>query len=1185
LYLKSLAIRGFKSFADKTTLKFEPGITVIVGPNGSGKSNITDAVLWVLGEQSARSLRGAAMEDVIFTGSSTRSPLGIAEVSLCLDNSDGHLPIEYSEVVVTRKMSRSGESDYFINGSSCRLLDVQDILSDTGLGRQTHSIISQGKIEEILNSKPEDKRFLIEDAAGILKHRKRKERALGKLVAMDRNLTRIRDILHEVERQRQPLKKQAMQAEKSLKLNRQLKDTEIGLAVVELKEFQNFWEKALKQVNYLNNELSSLKKKSTKKQYEMNETQSNIEAKGDYVGDIGEHRRRLKGIIERLNSGLLLLEEKGKHLIEKLSDLRMQIYKAERQISNKSDELDEVKLKILKYQGAIDELLDKISKTQKNEESIQKKIKRTDESLKDLKENRNKKFKQLEIDESEVKNLSTCLHTTEAEIKYIEEKISSLEKEKNALARLLTEKGEEKTLIESTMSKLMDFFNKKRDEISKKLAELDELTAQVNESEGKIFGIKTKISALEEVEKKLTGYPESVVWLTFEKKIPGLVGVAGDLIEVKKGYEKAIESVLSEHVYSVIARDIETTVKIVDMLNESSQDLTSIIPLVGLKTKFDNLPKDSGATLATDVVMADAEIEAAIKSLLGNVLIVKTLDDALAMANKDVGNRVFVTLNGEVILPQGIIKGGNLGSANPLSRKRELAKLKKDEKTLNVNFEKMGDKIQKLRLVLKSLNKEKDSLEEKIRVTQIEKQNIVSDLSYSKKNETEKINEIRRFSIQAELLKKKVDLKKEKIKKLDGISSLLKKEIASINSSIAKAEDEKQEWLTKRNKLIGEKAKLEAENESLLGQLEFVKKQHDTILAEVNEFDLTLKSEHQTVEALENLRARIQPLHELFSTLYNKAENWDEKLLSLTTDEKTDTKKLREKYKFLQTEITELAEKIDIIQDEIKEIEVNRAQLQIKVRELTEKIINEFDVPIEKALKTYSNEGPKEEYEEKIKKIKAKLVNLGPVNSIAVEEHLVLEKRYKFLNDQIVDLKMSRKTLEKIIRIIEQKMKDRFLETFNEINLHFQNIFSYLFPGGKAQLILMDEDNLLTTGVEIEAHPHGKRLQRMTLLSGGEKSLVALTLLFAIYQISPSPFYILDEVEPALDDANLQRFIMLLKKEKDGTQFIIVTHQRRTMEIADCLYGVTMQAEGVSKLVSQKMSDLDETNQISQAGR
>ncbi len=1180
MYLKSLSIRGFKSFADKTTLKYEPGITVIVGPNGSGKSNITDAILWVLGEQSPRSLRGSAMEDVIFTGSSTRSPLGIAEVSLSLDNTDGCLPIEFSEVIITRRMSRSGESDYFINGSSCRLLDVQDLLSDSGLGRQTHSIVSQGRIEEILSSKPEEKRVLIEEVAGVLKHRKRKERALRKLQAMDQNLLRIQDVLREVERQLRPLKKQASQAEKSLKLSHQLKNLEIALAVAELKKLQSGWDDVMKENKHLNNELVALRKRLTNKKEEMDETQLSLEEKGDYVGDIGEYRRRMKGIIERFNTGLLLLEEKGKHLVEKLSDIRRQIYQDEKRKSSKSKELDKINSKISKVKSDVDDILIKVGQARKNNEKLERNMQQIDKKLSELRGAVAKKNDQLKIDEKEANLLLSSFNVTEIESKFAVEKITVLKNEKKILLVNLNKKEKEKSSIESKLMKLNDYLCNNENEILKRSNDLDNLESQLRKIEGSLYGTKTKISALEEIEKNPTGYPESVVWLIFEKGMSGLHGIVGDLLDIDEGYENAIEAVLSENMYSIIASDVSVAKNVICALNQSNQEATSIIPLKGFTRAPMTSTKRLGVISAMDVVKCDKKVEPAIQAILGNLFIVDDLDTALDLANKNSKNSVFVTLSGEVIFPNGIIRGGNLSSANPLSRKRILAKLKKDEKILLNNLAKTKKEIEQLKSNLKIFVDKKSGFEQEVQAIKSERQNIVGDLSYLKDLTVKKEREEKKFLSQNEKAQKKLCSDKKKIETLERKSEFLKKEIATIENSIKIAENDKQKHFIDENKFAREDAKLEVGKESLLEKLLFIENQRDITIRDVNEFNHTLKSEHQTVKAMEKLRERIQPLHKLFTVLFAEAKKWDKKLESLATDEKIDTRKLREKYRLTQAEMVPLNKEIDDTQDRIKEIEVECAQLKLKVTGLTDKIVSEYDVPLEKALKIYPKDVDKDKHKEEAEKIRAKLADLGTINPIAVKECGTLKERYEFLKDQILDLKKSRKALGRVIKIIEQKMKGRFLEAFNEVNVNFQNIFSYLFSGGKARLLLTDEENLLTTGVEIEAHPLGKRLQRITLLSGGEKSLVALTLLFAMYHTKPSPFYVLDEVEPALDDTNLQRFIVLLEKEKREAQFLIITHQRRTMEIADCLYGVAMQADGISKLVSQKMSGSERKNKV-----
>ncbi|MEW6189537.1 MAG: AAA family ATPase [Actinomycetota bacterium] len=907
MYLKSLTLRGFKSFADKTFLKFEPGVTIIVGPNGSGKSNITDAILWVLGEQNPRALRGSSMEDIIFVGSPLRPPLGLAEVSLCLDNSDGFLPIEFSEVVATRRMLRSGESEYLINDSPCRLANIQDLLSESGLNKNC-SIVGQGKLEEILTSKSEERRVLLEEAAGVLRHKKRKERALRKLVSMDHNLVRIKDVLQEVNRQLKPLKVQANRAQTHEKLSKQLRDLEVELCIMELQELQSKWNDLKIKRENLNSKIDALREELTSEKGKLEQLHNSLEEKGIQVSDIGEQRRHLQGIYERLNSRLLLLEEKGKNLIERLSELRQKIHQLEMKKDQREKEISQLK-----------------------EEKL----------------------------------------VTDTELKRIYIRLSELHQR-------------------------MKTFGTERKKIEGKIEQIEQA----------IYSKQSKLAR-----EKRTWELQSA-W-----------------IELECTLTKALSSLRKQ----------------AKKLALCQQNLLDLSQELGERESLRDL-----AQLCQDV-------------------------------------------------------------------KAELEKIQDEQETIQENFLKalenlpgrapnIGDKFQK------KLKDEIASLEEEITILHRE----------------------------MEVLERKRGLSTEGEDKI-------RQEITQCQAELASLEERRVH----------------------------TEKQLVTAKEELNEIKYLLKSEYGIDRSLERLRKRIQPLHNLFCQLVNEIEQWDSKLENMATDEENLSRRIRKSIKESQTKVGFLNGQIEQLRENVHHIEVSQAQLELKVKTLVEKIVEEYGVPLEKALKD-SPRGSKGTHEFQIQKLKEEIAKLGPVNPIALKDFAALEERQKFLNTQINDLLESKRTLGKIIRAIDKKIEDRILETFEEVNLNFQSIFFYLFPGGKGELILTDRDDVLNTGIDIKAQPSGKRLQKLSLLSGGETALVALAFLFAIYHTRPSPFYVLDEVEATLDDVNLQRFIAVVSKLRGKAQILIITHQGRTMEIADAIYGISMQADGVSKLISQKFKSEEE---------
>ncbi|MDI6799197.1 MAG: chromosome segregation protein SMC [Actinomycetota bacterium] len=1176
MYLKSLNIKGFKSFAKKTALDFEPGVTVIVGPNGSGKSNLTDAILWVLGEQSPRSLRGSQMEDVIFTGSSSKPASGLAEVSLVLDNSDGYLPIEFAEVTVTRRMSRSGASDYFINGSSCRLIDVQDLLSDTGLGREIHCIVGQGRIDEILSSRSDEKRLLIEEVAGVLKHRKRKERAVKKLFGMDQNLLRIKDVAKEVERQLNPLKEQAKLAEKAAKLANQIKEVETSIIVFDLYSLQSEWKNTTAKVELFKSQLTELKEELLTKKDEMDSIQVELEERGDFVGDIGENRRELKGIIERFNSGLLLLEEKGKYLVEKLSDLRMQIYRLESLIKSKEEEAAQLnhKIDVLKID---EEELDSVNdEKERQAETLKKSLAKAQRDSLKIKEELTKKADLIKAKDEELGEINLKLSSLRAESDMLKGGLKAAKEGELPTAKNIERFEKNLTKLELELRKAQD--ETKRLELSSlnNEKELLRLTLLKRKASEELLGLEGKINSIAANLESLLLYPDSIKWLLSEVIGSEKGQLLSEVMDVKEGYEVAIEAALGDLVYSLLVADVSSVKEILDSLKNQKKGSASIIPLKWLDFDTQKGEAPKGTVLAIDVALPKKGFEGAVKAVLRGILIVKDLDEAIQMAKSRSSRFDFVTLDGDLIKKEGIIKGGLTDPKSPIAFNAQLAELRKKKSLLKKEIDDLESAIEEAEKVGGKIDEEVNLSRDILNGSLQKKSEAVlmlrSERGHLKQRQKERGRlEARLVEIDEAIREAALSEESHSFAKDGLIKDLTRLGNASLENETTLSGLEKEISALSLN-LSELKAKKEAASE----RRAFLSEQLSALEVDLASLRENLNAGYQTVEARENLRGRIQPLHQLFTALFARAVELDEMLKSTAMDEKLDTKKSRERHKLLTDNSSLILRKIDQLQEEIGRIDVERGQLELKVTELTKRLNEDFSISLKVALSMAPKRLNLDEAHGKLAKLKLNHSKIGPVNEVAAQECSNLEERHKFLSDQMADLKRSRSSLQKVIKVIEQKMTDRFYETFELVNKHFQDIFARLFPGGEASLILTGEDDLLSCGIEIEANPLGKRLSKITLLSGGERSLVALALLFAIYHTKPSPFYVLDEVEPALDDNNLVRFLALLQGERAKTQFLIISHQRRTMEIADSLYGVSMQSDGISTVISQKLGQMSD---------
>ena len=1187
MYLKRLELQGFKSFADKTILEFKPGITSVIGPNGSGKSNISDAIRWVLGEQSMKSLRGAKSEDIIFAGTQSRKSLGFAEVSIVIDNSDAKLPIEYSEVTVTRKLYRNGETGYFINKTPCRLKDILELFMDTGIGKDGYSIIGQGKIDEILSNKSEDRRHIFEEAAGIVKYRTRKQESEKKMEQTKLNLLRINDILTEIEGNIEPLKAQSEKAKQYLNLREELKNIEVGLFVYNINTYKEKLEQIIKdeeimtaQRNTENEKLTSIQslKDSLKQELDEITTQieqmqnigfestNKIEKINSEIGISKEriqnnitNKERLESEIKELRIRIQELQEEEKQRQEKKANLFQNKEKFEEELKQKEKEL----AKLTKTLS--DKELEIEAKKQKIETNTDKKY----EVLADINtqeanyENLEKRKKTLKI---ELENIISELDSTRDNKQELSKKFYEIQSKRNIVSNNLQQETTEK---ESCMNKIKDFEE-----------EINKLNYQMNMKDA-------RHKFLLETEKEKEGYIKSVKELLLDcdknsqlKK--GMHGVLANLISVNKEYELAIEMCLGQALQNVVTETEEDAKKLVEHLRNNNLGRASFLPISSIRGKRIENVISNGMKgvigIASDLVKCDKKYTQIVLNLLGRTVVVEDMNIGISLAKMNNYSFRIVTLKGDVISSSGSITGGSVATktVNILGRSREIEELEKEIKKLSKKIEEIT--LQK-RKYLESITK----VIEKVAGLEKELQDI--EIVYAAENQ------------------KMVSIE-ENIYKLEQRRDKLKEEELSINK-------QKEESIKQKEEKEQEVEKLNSEIKSLSEEVEqfaTVNKDNQKYIDDLN-FDITnlkisvssfIESEASIEEFVERIRQEIlnnnnnienknntlnQAIKEN-TELQTKIDNLNSEIEQIKAEVNNSSENI-EKLKQLRTEKNELLDKkeeeitnqfsiLEGLKEQIVKMDFKKTKLEQDIEQLINTLWDEYEITPNNAGE-YKKPNNIAQAQKEVSSIREKIKDLGSINIDSIEEYKKISERYDFMCEQRLDLENTVAKLRKVISEMTQTMEQQFKEKFEIINKNFNEVFIELFGGGKAELILTDEDNVLECGIDIRVQPTGKKLQNMMLLSGGEKAFTAIALLFAILKINPAPFCILDEIEAALDDVNVYRFAEYLKKFSQASQFLVITHRKGTMEVADTVYGVTMEENGISKLLSMKLSSIGDS--------
>ncbi len=1152
MYLRSISIKGFKSFAKKVELNFDPGIIMIVGPNGSGKSNITDAIQWVLGEQSPSALRGGSMKDVIFAGSLNQKPRSLAEVSLTLDNSNKKINLDFSEITITRKLTKDGDNLYFINSTPCRLLDIYELLHDTQLGRQAHSIIGQGKIEEIISSKPDEKRMLLEEAAGVLKHKKRKERSLRRLISTSDNLNRAKDILREVNKQIKPLKHQVGKAKTKKDLQKELEELEIALLVNKISGVKSRWENINEKETLAKKRLSPLRDGLKILSIDIEHLEDENANKAKYLAQKQNAKERLQSAYNGFKTVFSLAQQKELTLSNNIEELAEQFKSFESRLNIKTAQELNTKKQLEDVKTNINRNLKAIASKRKESESLVPKYS-------DLENQKQEKTKKLEELDSKIKSIESKKLGNENDITFLKKQI---EKQRNEIEKLILDVSK-KTIDANTLEEKL---SNQRNNIIEEQKALSQLTEdnekqiqKQSDNEKLLAGalskktkIKSNLEFLENLGKKL-----SLKDIFKNSNTQISTQLLAKNLHVKNKYVKAIEAYLGSLAQGLLVANLNDAKEALRFAKESNQNISTIIMQEREEKSFflDNVFK--------------RKIPTGIKHLFSKVKITDSLDGIPKSAN----DITYITLSGEVYYKGTLRADYSKNKKSLLSINKEIREDKKDLSIINSEIE--------------SLNSEKDLL-----INSISK---INSNIYEKRKSINKAKELC-AGTQAEL--KFLSQIKDKTKQLKEDKE---KSISATTIKIKQLEMEQNDIEDQLIVLTKEKIESSKEFDAIKEELEeSLKIKHSFSLA-LTELNYAAKNLNQNQLSLEkqrkeqnneNVELNKQKRYCLKKMANSEKYHSDiskfipilKKLLDISLEISNKQKqvvlsdKFIDKLKALREKQRNLVQETKQIEEQNHKQEIDKSALKSKLDELTDRIIQDHATSVEEAINKY---GSLEADKNRIQEIKDVLEKIGPVNDVAEEQFHTLKERREFMEKQIEDLYKSKVSINKIIRAIDKKMKDKMLSAFEAVSANFKEIYAKLFPGGHAELILTG-DNIFDSGLEVKAQPYGKKLKKASLLSGGETALTALALLFAVYHTSPSPFYVLDEVEAALDDINLQRFIHLLKEMKRETQFIVITHQRRTMEVADCIYGVTMQADGVSKVISQNITDSIEDKSIAE---
>jgi len=1191
MWLKRLELWGFKSFYEKTVLEFTPGISAIVGPNGCGKSNIVDAVRWAMGEQGLRTLRAKNSEDLIFAGSGEFPPSQTAEVSLIFDNQDGTAPGQFrnlTEIEITRRLHRSGESEYLINRAPCRLKDIVEFFLGTGLGKQAYSIIEQGEIERIIQAKPGEIRGLIEESAGISKYRFRRDEALRKIELTEQNLARVRDILLELKRQLNSLSRQAKKAERYHRYRSELRDKELVLFAYragEVKKALSLLEQEKEQAEREKEQLSSRK---LLLESELEKAGSSVFLLEQELQKAYEAKLETKSRIKQLESELELLSRQKENeqqaearRLEELAELNSIQAQLSQEFKNKEEEKDQVEFELASLLADLEAGEKELAQRQKE---YQEEKHRTDRLRGELEQIQNQLVRAEERREglfSRKKELEKQLRELDARISQDTPRLQDYRQRSFNFNQSLYELKKAFSELEARISRVQQEREKLNQSFSEQKGRVEELRARYQE-------VLARHQSLAEMVEKLEGFERGVKFVLERARSQpeenGIYGLLADIIETSPEYEQAVEAVLGERIQSILVESPERACQAIEWLREESAGWGAFVPKklkagepVAIPEQFQKM----GAKPLLEVIQVREGFEEVAQALLGPALLVDDLDKALQLWRQNNFRGAFVTPEGVVLDPVGILSGGKRDQSGILSKKRQLKELEKEKESLRARLQdaEKGLSETQSRLLLKE--KELEELLNRKHRLELEVLNQEKDLKRANdelnlfSEELEGLKEEKaRLNQELVELEKELEVYQEKLREDERKVEKLKEELEQAEKSVQEKESELNQIQIRLNHLSQERARF---REKLLALEESRLRIKERIDESKKRSGLLEQELEEGKSRLEEFDSRLEELRAEISMLNQSLEQENERELNLESERNQRAEELEG----LRRQAKELAGRLEELGERVKSLELKIEKKRLELENQANFLGELYDLNLDEVLREFEPRTRQadfnpEEYSLRVEELKRLLHRMGEVNPTALEEYQEIESRYNFLSEQESDLISALEKLKETIQKINREYRRQFKATFEAVNQHFQELFPRLFGGGKAMLVLDEGSDLLDAGIEIIAQPPGKKLQSLSLLSGGEKSLCALALIFALFLHRPSPFCLLDEADASLDDVNIDRFNHLLRKMSENSQILLVTHNKRTMELADVIYGVTMEKPGISKVVSVRLEQVPE---------
>ena len=1176
MYLKNIEVYGFKSFAQKINFEFHNGITGIVGPNGSGKSNVGDAVRWVLGEQSAKQLRGGNMQDVIFSGTENRKPLSFASVSITLDNSDHKLPVDYNEVTVTRRLYRSGESEYLINGSGCRLKDIQEMFYDTGIGKEGYSIIGQGQIDKILSGKPEERRELFDEAAGIVKFKRRKATTLKKLDEERQNLVRVTDILSELTKQLGPLEKQSETARIYLAKREELKELDVNLFLLDhqrtgelLKELEEKLEQAQRELNEaqaaydqtkieydrleqeledLNHRLDTLKEEQQQNALLKQQYEGQVQVLEEQISSGKQNSEHYQNRLTALGEDLDRRTQEKEKLAEDKLELQSRLKEIRASLSKETEALENIVSNVEECTQAVEDGKNEIIEILNSRATTKGKVQRFDAML-----------EQLNIRKAEI---SQRILRLKSEEEVLEKERLNAQKQYDTVTAVIHSTNEECVRLDGEVQKLQE--------------ELKKQNSQMEIGQTAYHREASRLESLKNITERYDGYGNSIRRVMEQKnREPGIKGVVADIIHVQKDYEVAIETALGGSIQNIVTDNEQTAKRMIGFLKKNRFGRATFLPLSNISgrgglNQRDVLNEPGVVGTANTLVNADKEYSELVMYLLGRVLVVDNIDHAIAIGKKYRHSLRMVTIEGESLSPGGSMTGGAFkNNSNLLGRRREIEELERSVGILRKELEETQKSIGENRSRRNVLRDTIADFQQKLRQQYVEQNTAKMNLEQLKEKEDEIQNSYRQTDREQEELRHQAGEIRQDHSSIARELEDSQKDEKELETFIETKQKELEEWKAEETEKTHELEKIRLEESSLEQQNQFLQENLSRLNSEIAAFQ---KESQEITENLVQSREEIHKKEEGIQELKNAAQECllkEEQYGSQRVQWQEEKEKRSASHKTFFEKRDHLSEKTSLLDKECFRL---RSQTE-KIEEQRESQISymweEYEITPNNALQYRKEElTDRQAIKADVTRIKDEIRKLGSVNVNAIEDYKELLERHTFLSGQYDDIVKAEETLEGIILELDEGMRKQFTEKFRDIQREFDKAFKELFGGGKGTLELAEDEDILEAGIRIISQPPGKKLQNMMQLSGGEKALTAIALLFAIQNLKPSPFCLLDEIEAALDDSNVGRFASYLQKLTKNTQFIIITHRRGTMNAADRLYGITMQEKGVSTLVS-----------------